>query len=168
MVGVALLAVVSVAVGGLIAGAWKLEDLRPPVVSPVPTAALACSVVGSPAASMPTLSVAVYDSTGLLGDGCSFVGGLPHEPMTRTDVRVVNLPPSKELLQVMWLVSSCDTGATIRFSGQAPSYQLVVERHEDGPCTSVAESFAVELVLSNPVPAEEVVSTMVGDPRPKP
>jgi len=170
MVGVALLAAASIALGSLLVGAWGPDEPRPSLLEtsiPSPTLALPRPVCARETKSgPPPRRVEIFDATGLV-EGCSFTGDLEQGPMTRGEVLIENPPPSAHgLLRIVWIVSSCDTGATIRFSGEAPTYRLVVERQVEPPCLPATSPFAVELLVAEDVPSENVAAEMVDPYRP--
>src|SRR5688500_2198968 len=138
----ALLLVAVIAVGGLVAGSWRLDDLRVllpvptatpvPTASPAPTATPITSVtfecrVAQGAEGVPELTLNLVDQTGLV-TGCQQVAGTLLGSLSPTrPIEITNPADDQALIEVKWAVTNCDLGATLQFTQVGAEYQMHVE-----------------------------------------
>jgi hypothetical protein len=92
------------------------------------------------------------------------VNGAISGSATTSDIFVSNPSSSGALLDVVWVVASCDVGAALEFAPVTDGYHLALQRVHEGVCAGGTGLAAVELELSQSIPPATVSTEMVGFP----
>lgn len=180
-----LLLVTAIAAGGLVAGAWRIEDIRLPVIPPdatpaeSPTAAtspttaprptptfIGCAPV-APETYLPDYTVAIEDPTGVV-TACRLGRGLfQGRTLTEGDIEISNPRSLDGRLRLLWSIRGCDSHATVRFAGRPQTSAftyLTVDARQVGECIPGRTFVTVDIEFVEPVFAEDVVAGMMRTP----
>jgi hypothetical protein len=149
------LLVLGLAVGGLIAGAWRLGP------APTPTATFARTAhecaIPSQIGSAP---VVVYDTTGTVID-CAVTGEHVLPVGSGIGLAVLSSP---NRLRASWSNHECHGGADVQFDRLADGYSITVERDAGESCGSGPRS--IELRLTVPLRLDDLSATLRDKPTP--